>query len=60
MVIDPFLKQIFTQVTGALKGKPVRVRSVVLANIDYSDVLEKAIEDKQVAMQNAIRAKNKT
>ena len=53
-------KQIFTQVTEALKGKPVRVSSVVLANIDYSDVFEKAIEDKQVAMQNAIRAKNKT
>ena len=53
-------KEIFTRVTEVLKGKPVRVSSVVLANIDYSDVFEKAIEDKQVAMQNAIRAKNKT
>lgn len=53
-------KEILTQVTAVLKDKPVRVSSVVLANIDYSDVFEKAIEDKQVAMQNAIRAKNKT
>ena len=44
----------------AMKGKPVRVSSIVLANVDYSDVFEKAIEDKQVAMQNAIRAKNRT
>ncbi len=53
-------KEIYTQVTARLKDKPVRVSSVVLANIDYSDVFEKSIEDKQVAMQNAIRAKNKT
>ena len=53
-------KEIFQQVRASLIGKPVRVSSVVLANIDYSDVFEKAIEDKQVAMQNAIRAKNKT
>lgn len=53
-------KQIFDRVSEMLKGKPVIVRSVTLDNIDYSDVFEKAIEDKQVAMQNAIRAKNKT
>ena len=53
-------KEIATLVAEALKGKPIRVSSIVLANIDYSDVFEKAIEDKQVAMQNAIRAKNKT
>lgn len=53
-------KEIYDQVTKVLKGKPVRVNSIVLANIDYSDTFEKAIEDKQVAMQNAIRAKNKT
>ena len=53
-------KEIFERVVADLEGKPVRVSSIVLANIDYSDVFEKAIEDKQVAMQNAIRAKNKT
>jgi regulator of protease activity HflC (stomatin/prohibitin superfamily) len=53
-------KEIFNQVCAVLKNTPIRVSSVVLARIDYSDVFEKAIEDKQVAMQNAIRAKNKT
>lgn len=53
-------RQIYTEVSERLKGKPVKVSSIVIANIDYSDVFEKAIEDKQVAMQNAIRAKNKT
>lgn len=57
---DKATKEIFDQVTQAMKDKPIRVSSVVLANIDYSDVFEKAIEDKQVAMQNAIRAKNRT
>lgn len=53
-------KEIYDQVTKVLADKPVRVTSVILANIDYSDTFEKAIEDKQVAMQNAIRAKNQT
>ena len=53
-------REIYNQVREVLKGKPLRLSAVVLANIDYSDVFEKAIEDKQVAMQNAIRAKNKT
>ena len=57
---DKATKEIFEQVTAAMKGKPIRVSSIVLANVDYSDVFEKAIEDKQVAMQNAIRAKNRT
>ncbi|MGN0844530.1 MAG: prohibitin family protein [Kiritimatiellia bacterium] len=57
---DKATKEIYTRVCEVLEGKPIRVSSVVLANIDYSDVFEKAIEDKQVAMQNAIRAKNKT
>ena len=57
---DKATKEIFEQVSAAMKGKPIRVSSIVLANVDYSDVFEKAIEDKQVAMQNAIRAKNRT
>lgn len=31
-----------------------------ILNIDYSDVFEKAIEEKVVAAQDAIKAKNKT
>ena len=57
---DKATKEIFEQVTATMKGKPIRISSIVLANVDYSDVFEKAIEDKQVAMQNAIRAKNRT
>ena len=57
---DKATKEIFAQVAAAMKDKPIRISSIVLANVDYSDVFEKAIEDKQVAMQNAIRAKNRT
>ena len=39
---------------------PVTITSLVLANIDYSDVFEKSIEEKVVAQQNAIRAQNET
>ena len=31
-----------------------------LTNIDYSDAFEKSIEEKQIATQNAIKAKNNT
>lgn len=39
---------------------PVTITSLVIANIDYSDVFEKSIEEKVVAQQNAIRAQNET
>lgn len=52
--------EIFTRVQTALANTPILVTNIVLSNIDYSDVFEKAIEEKQVAMQNAIRAKNRT
>lgn len=51
---------IFEQVSARLADAPVTVNQLVIANIDYSDAFEKAIEQKQVAMQDAIRAKNKT
>lgn len=53
-------REIVDLVRKAMNGRPIMVSNVVIANIDYSDVFEKAIEDKQVAMQNAIRAKNRT
>ena len=39
---------------------PVTITSLVITNIDYSDVFEKSIEEKVVAQQNAIRAQNET
>lgn len=39
---------------------PVTITSLVLANIDYSDIFEKSIEEKVIAQQNAIRAQNET
>ena len=38
----------------------ILITLVNLADISYTDVFEKAVEEKQVAMQNAIRAKNET
>jgi regulator of protease activity HflC (stomatin/prohibitin superfamily) len=43
-----------------LSGKPVRFSQLVIENIDFSDAFEKAIEAKQIATQEAIKAKNKT
>ena len=53
-------KEIWEQVGAKLADTPVRLGMVVLSNIDYSDVFEKAIEAKQVAMQRAIESQNKT
>lgn len=52
------LDNVTTQITEA--KVPVTITSLVLANIDYSDVFEKSIEEKVVAQQNAIRAQNET
>ena len=53
-------REIHQQVSGKLASTPVRLGMIVLSNIDYSDVFEKAIEAKQVAMQRAIESQNKT
>lgn len=53
-------KEIYEQVRARLRNSPVELGMIVLSNIDYSDVFEKAIEAKQVAMQRAIEARNKT
>ncbi len=43
-----------------LSDKPVLFGQLVIANIDFSDAFEKAIEAKQIATQEAIKAKNRT
>lgn len=43
-----------------LKEYGVIVTAVNILDIGYSDAFEKSVEQKQVAMQNAIRAKNET
>ncbi len=53
-------KAIYEQTVKLLARKPVKIKAVILSNIDFSDVYEKAIEAKVVAMQEAIKAKNKT
>ena len=53
-------REIRQQVADKLAQTPVRLGMIVLSNIDYSDVFEKAIEAKQVAMQRAIESQNKT
>jgi regulator of protease activity HflC (stomatin/prohibitin superfamily) len=44
----------------ALSPRGIRVESFALTNIDYSDAFEKAVEDAQVATQNAVAARNHT
>ncbi len=44
----------------SLEGYPVVVEAVQITNIDYTDDFEKAIEEKVVAVQNAIKAQNNT
>ena len=43
-----------------LKDSPVVLRSLAILNIDYSDAFEKAIEEKVVQQQAALKARNKT
>ena len=53
-------KSIYDKVVSLLADKPITVKAVVLSNCDFSDVFERSIEAKVVAMQEAIKAKNKT
>ena len=43
-----------------LQDKPVHFHELIIANIDFSDAFESAIEAKQIATQEAIKAKNRT
>ena len=51
---------IYERVSAAVKGSPLTVKSLVICNIDFSDAFEKALEDKVIQAQEAIRMKNKT
>lgn len=51
---------IYERVSAAVKGSPLTVKSLVVYNIDFSDAFEKALEDKVIQAQEAIRMKNKT
>lgn len=51
---------IHTALRERLEPYGINVSLVNIANIDYSDAFEKAVEAKQVAMQEAIKEKNNT
>lgn len=53
-------KAIFDKTVAALADKPIRIKAVILSNVDFSTTFEKSIEAKVVAMQEAIKAKNRT
>ncbi|MBQ7412688.1 MAG: prohibitin family protein [Alphaproteobacteria bacterium] len=51
---------ILSSLKTGLEPYYIRVQSVVIENIDYSSQFERAIEEKQIATQDAIKAKNRT
>lgn len=57
---DKATAEIRDKTYAMLEGTPVLLKSLVIMNIDYSDVFERAIEEKVVQQQAAIKAKNKT
>ena len=46
--------------SNSLNKEFLKFSTFSLTNIDYSDAFEKSIEEKQIATQNAIKAKNNT
>ena len=53
-------QSIMDAIKGKLAPHGINISLVNIANIDYSDAFEKAVEQKQVAMQEAIKEKNNT
>ena len=53
-------KLIFSTLNQVLEKYAIQISAVNIMDISYSDAFEKAVEEKQVAMQNAIKAKNIT
>lgn len=51
---------ILVDMSKRLKNDGIVVTAINILDIGYSDAFEKSVEQKQVAMQNAIRAKNET
>ncbi len=52
--------EILTSLREALQPYHINTQNVIIENIDYSDQFERAIEEKQIATQDAIKAKNRT
>lgn len=57
---EKITNEIFKEMHEALLKKGIIVSKVNIINIDYSDAFEKSVEEKQVALQASIRAKNET
>ena len=53
-------EEILSMLSGSLSKNYILVQNVVIEDIEYSTQFEKAIEEKQIATQDAIKAKNKT
>jgi len=52
--------EILAGLVASLEKYHIDVQSVIIENIDYSSQFERAIEEKQIAAQDAIKAKNRT
>lgn len=52
--------EIFASLNEALLPYHINTQNVIIENIDYSSQFERAIEEKQIATQDAIKAKNRT
>ena len=57
---DKAIVEISNAIKKGLNSEYITFGTFSLLNIDYSDAFEKAIEEKQIATQDAIKAKNKT
>lgn len=53
-------ESIGSEIGRRLEPHGIRVTLVNITNIDYSDAFEKAVEEKQVALQRSIKEKNET
>lgn len=53
-------KGIFESISEKLKPHGINIVMVNMTNIDYSDAFEKAVEEKQVALQQSQKEKNET
>jgi len=52
--------EVYTNMVALLKPYGINVQKVNITNIDFKDAFEAAVEEKQVALQKALKAKNDT
>ena len=57
---DKAADEIFSSLKTSLLPYHINTQNVVIENIDYSAQFERAIEEKQIATQDAIKARNRT